>query len=161
MSRRAPIRRRRDGRFTVELPGAFRQAFRDLAGELVELVTNEDPTSDAAMARLFPAAYPDDPLQELEYEHAAHDGLLAGRIDAVRTVERTADARDLSEDELLAWMAVANDLRLVMGTRLEVTEESGEEDFTGGDRDTYELYLMLSGVVELIVQALGEPAAGR
>ena len=39
-------------------------------------------------------------------------------------VERTIDATDeLTEDELLAWLRSLNDVRLVLGTILDVSEE--------------------------------------
>jgi hypothetical protein len=155
----APFRRRGD-RFIVRLPGGTREALRRLAGQYRELLRDEDPSSDPGVARLFPPAREDDLLANLEYERVAHDGLIAGRSANIDTLERTAGNDSLSEDELLAWMGVANDLRLVLGTRLELTEENTERDFADDPEraETYDVYLFLSALVGTIVEALPEPA---
>ena len=154
-----PFRREGD-RFAVDLPRGTRKALRRLAGQYRDLLRDEDPSSDPGVARLFPPAREDDPLANLEYEHAAHDGLIAGRLANIAVLERTAEDTTVAEDELLAWMAVANDLRLVLGTRLELTEETTERDFAGDPEraETYDVYLFLSALVGTIVEALPGPA---
>ena len=51
-----------------------------------------------------PAAYPDDPLADLEFETTLGDAPKRAKLAAIETVERTADADHLTEDELLAWI---------------------------------------------------------
>lgn len=150
---------REGDRFTVSLPRGARRALKRLAGEYRDLLRAEDPSSDPGVARLFPPAREDDPLANLEYEHATHDGLLAGRFARIDTVERTAGKGSLSEEEILAWMGVANDLRLVLGSRLDVTEDTTERDFEGdaGKAETYGVYVFLSALVGAIVEVLPEP----
>jgi len=123
------ISRSRDGTYRVRLGERERDVLRVVPSQLRDLLERETPASDPSLARLFPPAYPDDPMRNLEYEHLAGDELLGGRLGAIETVERTAEATTLTEEELLAWLGVANDLRLVLGTRLEVTEESTARDF--------------------------------
>ncbi len=77
------------------------------------LLAAEDPSSDPAVARLFPPAYEDDPLRNLEFETNLGGAPRTGKLEAIDTVERTAHATALTEDELLAWVGVVNDLRLV------------------------------------------------
>jgi hypothetical protein len=151
-----PVRRRRDG-FEIRLSADERELVRRMASELRTLLENEDPSSDGGVARLFPPAYPDDLLQNLDYERTAASGLLGGRLEAIGLLERTMDATRLSEEELLAWLRIANDLRLVLGTRLGVTEETTEAEFTGEDerRESYALYVWLTWLVDGIVQELG------
>src|SRR5512134_2998464 len=103
-------------------------------GQLRVLLTSENPSSDPAVARLFPPALPDDDvLGNLEYEQQHGDELLLGRLEAIDTLERTATATEVSEDELLAWLGSLNSIRLVVGTRLGVTEESTDRDFAGDE----------------------------
>ena len=108
------------------------------------------------MARLYPPAYRDDPIRNLEYEMVAGDDLTKQRLAAVETMERTIDADRLDEDELTAWIAVANDLRLILGTRLEITEETREGDFPAGDprAEAFALYAYLTFLVDEAVGAL-------
>jgi hypothetical protein len=61
-----------------------------------------------------------------------------------------------SEDELLAWLAALNDVRLVLGVRLAVTEEATVADFAGDPEAerAYDLYRYLSYLEEQVVDAL-------
>jgi hypothetical protein len=117
----------------------------------------ESPSSDPGVARLFPPAYPDDLLQNLDYERTAGNDLLAQRLAAIDIVAGSIDAKRLTEEQLLAWLSATNDLRLVMGTRLEITEETTEEDFAGDEaaEQTYGLYSYLTWLVAEFVEALG------
>jgi Domain of unknown function (DUF2017) len=129
------------GGVEVRLPSGFRDVLRSLCDQLEALLTTEDRSSDPALARLSPAAYPDDPLRELEFEQMAGDDLAAGRLAALREVRSTAEADVLDEEQALAWLRTLNDLRLVLGTRLDVTEESGIEDFADeASASTFKLY---------------------
>jgi hypothetical protein len=68
----------------------------------------------------------------------------------------------LSEEEFLSWMGVVNDLRLVLGTRIEVTEESTDDDFPAGGphQDAWHMYQFLGWLMQEMLFALGEPDAG-
>jgi len=151
-----PIRRTRRGDYEVRLSREERDTLRALPGELRDLLEMEDPSSDPAVARLHPPAYPDDPLMNLEYEMGAGAGLGPGRLEAVATMEATIDADRLTEDELTAWMSVVNDLRLVLGTRLDVTEDTTPADFPADDprSPVFALYAYATWLVDTIVGAL-------
>jgi hypothetical protein len=156
---RRPITRAGDV-YRIRLNDAARETLRTLCGELRRLLVNENPASDSAVARLFPPAYPEDPLRNLDYERGAGNDLLAGRLAALDTVTDTLDASRLTEEQLLAWLGAINDLRLVLGTRLDVSEDTTEETFAADERagPIYEQYTFLTWLEDLIVDALGEPA---
>ena len=158
MSLRAPFRRRRD-RFLVSLGADDRSMLAQLARQSRELIGSEDPSSDPAVARLFPAAYRDDPLMSLEFEQAMGETPKNGKLEALATLERTVEAKELSEDELLSWMGAVNDIRLVIGTRIDITEESTEDDFSEDDpdREGFLVYGYLTWLEDAMLRALGEP----
>jgi hypothetical protein len=151
------IVRRADGDFDVEVPADQRDVIRDLPQQLRRLLDDGDPETDAALRRLYPTADLDDPDHAAEFDRLVRDDLTAQRAAAIAAMERTIDADRLSEDDLAGWLAVLNDLRLVLGTRLEVTEETTTEDFDAGDAraPAYALYAYLSYLEEQIVEALG------
>lgn len=155
MPRRHPIKRTRRG-FELRLGPDEREVLRGLPGQLRQLLEEESASSDPAMARLYPPAYRDDPIRNLEYEMTAGDDLTKQRLAAVDTMARTIDAERLDEEELLAWVAVTNDLRLVLGTRLEITEETREGDFPPEDprASSFALYAYLTFLVDEAVGAL-------
>jgi hypothetical protein len=151
--------RRAGAEFELALDDQQRTALAHLAEEFRELLASETPSSDASLQRLFPPAHPDDLLENLDFERVAGAGLLDGKLAAHETLRRTAGADRLSEDELLAWMTAINDMRLVIGTRIDVREESDPEDFADDpEREaSFQLYAYLTWMLEMIVEALGEP----
>ena len=153
---RPPIGPARGGGVTLRLPDEVRRTLAEMARQLGELYGSDEAADDPAVARLFPTAYPDDPMANIEFDGSMSDGLRKGRLEAIAVVERTADAPKLTEEEAGAWLTTLNDARLVLGTRLGVTEESGEEDFDGDEvtAASYQTYLMLSAVVNLLVEAM-------
>jgi len=135
---------------------AERDVLRTLPGQLRELLTGTDVAAEPDLRRLFPPAYPDDPEKAAEYDGMVRDDLMAGRLSAIEVMERTIDSDKLSEDELLAWLSAINDLRLVLGTRLDVPEDLSELDVRPGDlrAEGLALYAYLSIFEEDAVAAL-------
>jgi hypothetical protein len=151
--------RRRGARFTVSLSEDEREMLAELCRQSRALLEAEDPSSDPAVARLFPPAYQDDPLQNLEFETALGNAPRNGKLDAIATVERTIRASDVGEDELLDWMKVVNDARLVLGTRIEITEQATQRDYPADhpDHDSFGVYVYLTWLEDRILRALGDP----
>jgi hypothetical protein len=148
-----PVKRTRDGDYRLRLSPGERDLLRGLPGELRALL-NEKP-DDPALRRLFPPAYQDDTESEEEYKRLVHGELLAGRADALRVLEETATRDRLSADELEAWLRALNDLRLVLGTRLNVTEETYLAEIDPADTDAYGLsvFAWLTWLQEQVVAA--------
>lgn len=147
---RSPLRRTRDGRWQVRLAPRERQLLRELPGQAQELIRRSDPS----VARLFPPAYGDDPEQEAEYRRLVGDQLSEHHHEALSILTQTADADDLDDEQLGAWLGALNDLRLVLGTRLEVTEDMPR--IAPGDTraPAYAVYAFLSALQEHIVTAM-------
>ncbi len=146
------VKRTRRG-FVLRLPVAEREILRSLPGQLREVLAEGDP-QDPVLKRLFPSAYLDDPEAAAEFDGFVREDLTAQRMGAIETMERTIDAERLSEEELLAWLAAINDLRLVLGVRLAVTEESVPGDFVGEQEQPYAVYGFLSYLEDQVVRAL-------
>ena len=157
--RKGPVRRIGRQRFGVRLSAQERDAVRTFCGQLRQLLTSESPSSDPAMVRLFPPALPeDDVLGNLEWEQQHGNELLLGKLEALDLVEGTIERDELSEDELLAWLGSLNSIRLVVGTRLGVTEESTERDFQGDEErsEMFALYGYLTWLQGWVIQALDD-----
>src|SRR3990172_3424488 len=108
----------------------------------------------------FPAPTLDDESINAEFERLMRGDLLAERLASLETMERTLEAERLSEEELVAWLSAINDLRLVIGVRLDVTEGTTAADFSALPDDdprvrTYALYSYLTFLEDHIVGALG------
>lgn len=149
------VKRSRLGGYVVRLPPAEREVLGSLPPMLRGMLSEQDP-EDPAIRRLFPSAFLDDEKAAADFDSVVRDDLMGQRLAAIETLERTVGSDRLSEEELSAWLASVNDLRLVLGVRLAVTEESTPDEF-GGDPETeqaYGLYAYLSYLEEEMVEAL-------
>jgi len=148
------IKRTRRG-FDLRLPAPERDVLRTLPDQLRALL-DEDDRADPAMRRLYPSAHLDDEAASTEFDTIVRDDLTEQRRNALDEMARTIEAGSVNEEELLAWLAVINDLRLVLGVRLAVTEETTPAEFSGDDEASasYALYAYLSYLEEEMVEAL-------
>jgi hypothetical protein len=146
------IARTRRGDFRVRLLPRERELLRGLPGQLREQLDGGDPS----LARLFPPAYPDDPSADHEYERLVGRELRDGKLAALGVLERTADAERLDEKQLGAWLGALESLRLVLGTRLDVSEEmyATPPDPYDPQAPMLALYGWLSWLQEEVVEAL-------
>jgi hypothetical protein len=150
------IRRTRQGDFEVRLPEVERALLGTLVGAL-RAALDGDVAAEPALRRLFPPAYvdPDDQEAEAEYQALMQDELLASRRAALDVLEATATRDRLDEGELLSWMTALNQLRLVLGTRLDVSED--DPPFPDPDDPTaalHEVYHYLGVLLEAVLDAL-------
>ena len=147
--------RQGDGTFTVRLGDEERQLLASLPGSLAALVESEP--DDPWLQRLFPTAYPKDPDREQEWRLLMSVDLHESRREQLRTLAETAGATSVTEEELLGWAQALNDLRLYLGTRLDLSEETEFEDFVDeDDKELYVLYTWLGILQEETIQALDE-----
>jgi hypothetical protein len=138
------------GRFALRLPQDERDLLRNLVTDLRELAQGTDPST----RRLFPAAYHDDAEKEREYQELMRGELVASRLAAVDVVTRTIDADSIDLEALNRWMEAINGLRLVIGTRLDVTEELPELDDQHPDAPALAVYEYLAWLLDQAVQAM-------
>jgi len=150
-----PIRRNRHGGIDVRLSADERELLLVLGPQLRALLTDEP--NDPILKRLFPPAYVEDAEAESFYRLLAHDELISRRLANLASLELAARAEKLTEDEALAFLNALNDLRLVLGTRLEVTEEDDPSDVDPDDPEAglYSVYHYLGWLLELTLDALG------
>ncbi len=154
---RRRFERTSDGTIRVRLGDDDRQVMEwllpQLRSSLVGGVTAEGEVADP-LRRLFPTAHPEDPDAESGYRRLMRDQLLAGRLDALDAVEATLDAERLDEEQADQWMGVVNDLRLTIGTVLDVSEDDDVEiDPADPDAPAWFAYDYLTGVLAELVDA--------
>ncbi len=145
------IKADRRGGYRLALPEEEREILRELPQQLRELLGTDDPS----LRRLFPPAYDDTEADE-EYGTMVRESLLDEKLAALAVVERTADATHLDDAELDAWLNALETLRLVLGTQLDVTEETSARAVDPRDptAPALALYAYLSWLQEEAVSAL-------
>lgn len=148
---------RPDGAYDVRLELGEREILRGLAEELERLVSSQDDT----VARLFPAAYKDDPEAEEDYRSLIGGTLVSGRLEGARALQAGAASERVDHAEAEVWCGALNDLRLVLGERLGVTEELYERGIDPDDPNAFELsiYGWLTWLQASLVDALASRLA--
>jgi Domain of unknown function (DUF2017) len=142
------LERTPDGGVLVRLSPEERSLLLGLAAELRAQLEGE--SRDPSLRRLFPPAY-DDEEDERGYRELAGDELLSGRRQALELLAATARSDRLSAEEADAWLRALNDLRLVLGTRLDVQEEMLLDR---PENPEHAVYIYLSWLQEQLVAAL-------
>ena len=147
-------RRKRDGTVELLLGEGEREVLRDVFGQLRDALL-ADP-DDPLLARLFPPAYADDPDKEAGFRALARDELLEQRLAALDEVEASLEAERLTPEQADAWARSLNALRLVLGTRLDVSEDDDRTAMGPDhpDAPAWLLYELLSALVDDLVNAL-------
>lgn len=155
MSVRRQLERARDGSIRLRLSSGERELLRGLAAELGGRLGEGEGAGDPDLARLFPPAHADDPDAERGFRRLVGAELLDGRREELRVLADTAGRGELTEEELDAWLRALNDLRLVLGTRLDVGEDAlaGGLDPDDPDAPMLALYGYLSWLQEQAVEA--------
>ena len=107
--------------------------------EMTALLRAPNRAPDAVTDRLFPKAY-EDVEDQRAYEELMGDQLQAQKVAALTRVRRTlsggkSDEIVLDAQDTEAWLTVLNDVRLAIGTRLNVTEDLMQDDIDPDDPD--------------------------
>jgi hypothetical protein len=141
------------GDIRLHLADDERAVLREVADELGSLL--EEAPDDPSLRRLFPTAHDDEEL-EREYRELTRGQLDAGRERSIETLRETAGRELLTPEEADAWLRALNDARLVLGTRLDITEDFDWEAFDASDPRAPEiaLYAYLSWIQEQLVEAM-------
>ncbi|HZA40264.1 MAG TPA: DUF2017 family protein [Actinomycetota bacterium] len=131
------VKARGGGAVEVRLDGEEAALMRSLIDEIGSLFEADVPRSDPVVERLFPDAY-ESRKEARAYRELVGEDLRAGKKEALKTVETklggTGGATmSLDPGELDAWLTVLTDLRLAIGTRLNVTQETMDEEPDPGD----------------------------
>jgi hypothetical protein len=160
------VRRVGPGRFEASTSAPLADVVRSLVGEVRELLLAS--TDDPGVRRLFPPAYATDPSRDEEYQVLVRDDLLARRLASLDALEAGVGAegtQELDEATLTMWMTAVNDVRLVLGTVLDVDEDEPEIDRDDPRLVGFAAYELMTRVLARIVRALHEdlppPAAER
>lgn len=145
------IHRTASGEVRLRLPEDEQELLREIAASIRALLVDGD---DPALRRLFPPAY-DDPALDEEYRKLTRGQLAAGRQRALEQLEATVDREVLHPKDVDAWLRALNDVRLVLGTRLEVTEDLDWDGLNPHDPRTPELalYAYVSWIQQQLVEA--------
>ena len=146
------IERDQKGGYRLQLPSEERELLRSLPGQLRRVMQTDDPN----LRRLFPPAYPEDDEADDEFRRLMREELLEGKLAALHVVEETAGADHLTGEQLEGWLGALESLRLYLGTQLDITETTYEEDLDPDDpaAPALALYGYLSWLQEEAVAAL-------
>ena len=141
---------RDDSTIVVRLDDTMRDLLVRVSEELREVLLVNDPETTK---RLYPTAYPDDEELESDYQEMVHDQLLMQRLDALDTFQATINDEAISIDDADAWMSTINQVRLVLGTQLDVGEDESAIDEDDPEAHSKVIYQVLSHILEELTHA--------
>jgi hypothetical protein len=129
----------------------------DPLAHMVGIDTHATKPTDPVLSRLYPDAYPDDPEASLEFRRFTERSL---RDASTERAQRVLDLMSIGPElELnnVQWkdmVGFLNDLRLALGTRLEITDsiESQELDDNDPRAALFDLYGWLTWMQEMIIE---------
>lgn len=152
------------------MPGPGQAGSADVASSLEELLgdglTADSPPAggppasprDPVLARLLPDGYRDDPAAAGEFRRLTEPSLRQHKYDAAQQVLDSLPPAGgrvcLDGTTTRAWLSALNDIRLVIGTRLDVTEDMDVPEPDDSAAPGYQLYRWLSVLQELLVEAV-------
>ena len=123
----------------------------------------DDVGDDPVIARLLPDGHRGDPEAAADYRELTEASLRSGKADDLAMVRATlpdggGEVR-LDADQAAAWLRTTNDLRLALGTRLDITDDTEPpEEITGEEDQQLAVYYWLTALQGSLVDAL---VAGR
>ncbi len=110
------------------------------------------------LTRLSPPAYLDDAEADAAYQLLAGEELRTSHQQAISAVIESLGRDQLTEDELWAWVQSLNGVRLVVGTRLDISEDDHGPTFRKAadpeDRPLWAVYDFTTLLQHDIVAAL-------
>jgi hypothetical protein len=148
----------------MELLGGSPGEPADDLDDLESLFSQEQPQTpqDPVLARLLPDAYQDDPAAADEFRKYTESSLRESKKYFAQVMLDTLPPKGgrvkLTGDQARDWLRALNDVRLMFGVRLEVTEDFEEQLAALDPQDpkvaAFEVYGWLGAVQESLVQAL-------
>jgi len=126
----------------------------------------DDVGDDPVLVRLFPDGHRGDPRLAADYRELTESSLRSGKADDLATVRATLPSAGgevrLDPEQAGAWLRATNDLRLALGTRLEITEDTEPpEDITDESSHQLAVYYWLTAMQGSLVDAMAAGRAGR
>lgn len=137
-----------------------------LLDQLEQLLDEDHPGGDPVLARLLPEGHRGDAGLAADFRELTESSLRGGKADDLATIRATLPVGGgevrLDRELAGAWLRCSNDLRLALGVRLDVTEETEPPDEVVDEEDQQlAVYYWLTAVQGSLVDALAAGRAGR
>ena len=137
-----------------------------LLDQLEMLLDSEDADGDPVLARLLPEGNRGDAEAAAEYRELTESSLRSGKADDLAMVRASLPDGGgdvvLDADQASAWLRSTNDLRLALGTRLDISEDTEPpEDVVDEESQQLAVYYWLTALQGSLVDALVAGRAGR
>jgi hypothetical protein len=163
-----PFRAVRGGNVVARLDPAEATVVGLLLDQLEQLLAAdaEDVGDDPVIARLLPDGHRGDAQIAADYREMTESALRGGKADDLAVVRATLPAGGgavrLDADQATAWLRSTNDLRLALGTRLDIRDDTEPpEEITGEEDQQLAVYYWLTAMQGSLVDALVDARSGR
>ena len=152
-----PLRRISTERFENLLQEEEKELLSILPGLVSEAIEMHSPY----VTRLFPPTYPFDTIAQNEFEKMSADALMQQHQALLAGFCTSIHKSELTHDDLVTWVGALNDIRLLLGTALDVCEDLGrpaEDDPRFRDFIIFDYLTWLQGsILEFLTQNQSAP----
>jgi hypothetical protein len=161
-----PFRAARGGELVARLDPAEAGIVGLLLDQLEQLLDADDLVSDPVLARLLPDGHRNDPELAADYRELTESSLREGKTGDLALVRASLPTGGgevrLDRDQAAAWLRSTNDLRLALGTRLDITEDTEPPDDPADERyQQLAVYYWLTALQGSLVDAMAAGRGGR
>jgi len=128
----------------------------DPLAKLLNMSGSTQISEDPALARLFPDGYSGDEHASTDFRRFTEQDLRAQKMAALSVARETlaewSGKSTVTPQQAQHWLKALNDLRLVLGTRLEITDE--DDRYRDSDEPGIQLYNYLTYLQGTLIDAL-------
>lgn len=113
---------------------------------------------DEVVYRLLPDAYGDDEEANQEFRRFTESGLREEKLTLARKVlavlPKNDEVVEVADEEFDGWLKTLNDVRLALGTRLEITEDTREINLDPEKESLLEVYDWLTWLQGTLLETI-------
>ncbi|MDA8196362.1 MAG: DUF2017 family protein [Actinomycetota bacterium] len=128
----------------------------ELLSILPDVVSEAMEMNSPYVARLFPPTYPFEPESQKEFDSLIGESLIERHRGLLSGFTSTLRQKHLNHNDLATWVGAINDIRLVLGSALEVFEGMEDPDESDPQFQDYMIYNYLSWLQGSILDFLSE-----
>lgn len=144
------IRKVSPNEFELDLHPQIRQLLMDLRDMTISHIEEGSPVTK----RIYPTAYQNSPEMEMDFKKLTRDALTDHHRQNLAVFQSTLSKSKLDEVEALAWMGALNDMRLILGTALDIQEDQNVPSEDDPNYEGYVVYDLLTYLQGVLIEEL-------
>ena len=144
------IKKLSEDRYKLDLHPQIRQLLSDLKQTTLDHIEEGSP----AAKRIYPIAYSGSAEMEMDFEKLTRKPLMNHHRENLALFESSLSKSVLTQNEVLAWIGSLNDMRLVLGTALDLDEDQPSPSADDPNYEGYVIYDLLTYLQGVLIEEI-------